>query len=183
MAMLHMTTTSSAVAVTDEEAVQALLDEWGVQPSNTGFEDGQFFLYGHAGFNAFPECRADPETAAFLHAFREYIADGEEWGVQTVGNEKCRHPLVAYRYRVTPDAVYYSDLRTDEHRIDADGGRVEDGQDGTVPVYAVVVHPPDATSYVANVYADREAAAQVRGELRSERQGIDVAIEEYGVDA
>jgi len=183
MATLHMTTTSSAVAVTDEEAVTALLDEWGVQPSNTVFEDGQFFLYGHAGFNAFPESRADPRTAAFLHAFRECMADDAEWEVQTVGNEKCRHPLVAYRYRVTPDAVYYSDLRTAEHRIDADGDRVEDSQDEIVPVYAVVVHPQDATSYVANVYADREAAEQARRELRSERQGIDVAIKEYEVVA
>jgi hypothetical protein len=181
MATLHMTTTSSPVAVTDEEAVQALLVEWGVEPSNTGFEDGRFFLYGHAGFNAFPEYRGDPRTAAFLHAFREHFVDGAEWEVQAVGNEKCRHPLVAYRYRVTPDAVYYSDLYTDEHRIDADGDRVAEA--GSVSVYAVVVHPPDATSSVANVYADREAAEQARRELRSERQGIDVAIEEYRVDA
>jgi hypothetical protein len=52
-----------------------------------------------------------------------------------------------------------------------------------VPVYAVVVHPRDATSYAANVYADKARAEATRAKLRSERQGIDVAIEEYGVDA
>lgn len=183
MATLHLTTTSSAVDVTDEDAVTALLDEWGVEPSHAVIEDGTCSLYGRAGFNAFPDNRGDPQTAAFLHAFRAYIADGEEWEVQTVGHEKCRHPLVAYRYRVTPDAVYYSDLRTDEHRIDADGTPVEEERDTTMLVYAVVVHPADTTSYVANIYTDRSRAEHTRDELQSDRQGVDVEIEQYAVNA
>lgn len=87
----------------------------------------------------------------------------------------CGRKLVeVYDYRGTyaPDA-------------DAFVRRRSSGQDhdGTVPVYAVVVHPSATTSYLANVYADRAEAEQVRDELRSERQGIDVDIEEYGVDA
>jgi len=179
MATLHETTTSSAVEVTDAEAVQSLLDTWGVRPSNAVCEDGQFYLYGHTGFNAFPDDCADPQTAAFLHELQGFIVEDDEWEVQTVGNEKCRHPVVAYRYRVTPDAVYYSDLRTDEHRIDAEGHPIsgEESHD----VYAVVVHPPESTSDVVNVYGDREKAEAEVENLRSDNQQIAVAVKAYEV--
>jgi len=48
-------------------------------------------------------------------------------------------------------------------------------------VYAVVVHPPDTTSDVINVYAGREKADQVADELRSEEQGIEAAVKQYEV--
>jgi hypothetical protein len=49
-------------------------------------------------------------------------------------------------------------------------------------VYVVTVHPPDTTSYVANVYADMDRAEDTCDELQSDRQGIDVEIEEYEVN-
>lgn len=48
-------------------------------------------------------------------------------------------------------------------------------------VYAVVVHPPDTTSDVVNVYGDREKAENEAEELRSEDQRIDVAVKQYEV--
>jgi hypothetical protein len=50
-------------------------------------------------------------------------------------------------------------------------------------VYAVVAHPPDTTSDVANVYADRETAEEIADELRSEEQGIAVDVKQYEVKA
>ena len=126
MSSLHQTTTTSPVEVTDREAVEELLERHNVQPVHYKFEGREFYLYGHAGFIAYPDGCNQPQTAEFLHAFREYVADGEEWEVQTIGNEKCRYPLVAYQYRVTPEAVYYSDLRIDEHRIGKDGNSIQD---------------------------------------------------------
>jgi hypothetical protein len=53
----------------------------------------------------------------------------------------------------------------------------------SLDVYAVVVHPPDTTSDVVNVYADQERAETVADELRSEEQGIEVAVKQYEVAA
>lgn len=48
-------------------------------------------------------------------------------------------------------------------------------------VYAVVVHPPDTTSDVVNVYSDRETAENEAEEIRSEDQRIGVAVKQYEV--
>lgn len=53
----------------------------------------------------------------------------------------------------------------------------------TLDVYAVVVHPPDTTSDVVNVYADREKAKTEADDLRSEDQRIEVAVKQYEVEA
>lgn len=50
------------------------------------------------------------------------------------------------------------------------------------PVYAVVVHPPDTTSDVVNVYADEERADEIADKLRSDEQGIEAAVKQYEVE-
>ncbi|WP_058825702.1 hypothetical protein [Haloferax sp. Q22] len=57
-----------------------------------------------------------------LHELKDYFEEGEELIIQGIGNEKTRFPLCAYQFRATPEAVYYSDLGTDEEEIEVEAG-------------------------------------------------------------
>lgn len=121
MATLHCVTSSTAAAVTDQEAVEELFKEYQVFPVSYRIENHEVQIHGSESFIA-QDKNSEYCTAEFLHRLREYLEDGEELKIQTVGHERWRWPLVACQYRVTPDAVYYSDLETDEREISEEGG-------------------------------------------------------------
>lgn len=121
MATLHCVTSSTAAAVTDQEAVKELFEQYQVSPVSYRIEDHEVRIHGSESFIARDESGGHC-TAEFLHRLRQYLEEGEELKIQTVGHEKWRWPLVACQFRVTPDAVYYSDLETDEKEITEDRG-------------------------------------------------------------
>lgn len=118
MANLHCTTTSTPVEVTDEEEVEELLDEYLGIPEKTYVQNGELHIIGHQSFH--PRKEGQPDcTEEFLDRISQYLEG--ELVIQTVGNEKCRFPVVACQFRVTDDGVFYTDLEIDEKRMEMIG--------------------------------------------------------------
>lgn len=120
MATLHCVTSSTRVEVKEPEAVKDLLEQYTGIPEKTEIEDGQLWIIGYTSFH--PRRDGEPDaTAEFLHRLQPLLED--ELVIQTVGNEKIRFPLVACQFRVHPeDGVFYSDLETDERRVEPPEG-------------------------------------------------------------
>jgi len=122
IATLHEVTASNTVEVTDPEKVENLLTDGRTLSCQFELEDGQLHFHGYDGFRVneqdSDEIGKYHGVGQFLHELREYFVEGEELIIHGIGNEKTRFPLCAYQFRATPEAVYYSDLGTDEEEIE-----------------------------------------------------------------
>ena len=117
MATLHCVTSSNIAEVSDQEAVEALFEEHQVLPVDYRIKDRELSIHGYESFIV-QDKNNEYCTRQFLRQLQPYLED--ELVIQTVGNEKCRYPLVACQYRVNEDGVFYSDLETDEKELEVD---------------------------------------------------------------
>jgi len=119
---LHEVTASSTVEVTDQEKVENLLTDGRTLSCQFELEDGKLYFHGYDGFRVRSEDNKEigkyHGVGLLLHELREYFAEGEELIIHGIGNEKTCFPLCAYQFRATPEAVYYSDLGTDEEKVE-----------------------------------------------------------------
>lgn len=120
MATLQATTVSNGAQVTDLKAVKDLCKAYDLQGLNWELtDDGELVIWGYDTFAVWPRSEnGDPTydesaTHEFLFALAEYVADGEEFDIRTVGHEKCRYPVLASRYAVRSGEVLHANL--DQH--------------------------------------------------------------------
>lgn len=122
MATFHAITTSTAVPITDKQAVERLLDDYHFglltpkvrTPDDT--DHPTLSIYGEDSFDVYERTdTGDPihgemATSDFLHQLQQLIVADETLDIQTVGHTKCRYPVHAQRYVVTRETVEATDL-------------------------------------------------------------------------
>lgn len=132
MATYHSTTTCDSAKVTDTEAVESLINQYEWHVSTVRVENGYIEIHGegtpdpyrnyHASGLSYEDIKTEhgvrelPEMDAFCWRLSQFLADGEEFVVETIGNEKARY-VSAVMYRVTPTGVYFSSLHDNEQLV------------------------------------------------------------------
>ena len=116
MANFEGVTASSGVKIKPDmlDEFQKLLDKHEIQPGSE-FKGGYFNIYGYDWLEIYPIMKAEdgsdesdtdnPCVEEFLEAMRPFIPEGDHFEVQSIGNEKCRHPLSGWSAKVTPEKV------------------------------------------------------------------------------
>lgn len=109
--------------VTDEEAIEVLLDEYVIEPT-VAVEDGELAVYGYCGFNVWAQNEEregadyqDDLTIEFLRRLAPYIEG--ELVIKTVGHEKLRY-VDGQMWRVKDGEVYHATLEDNEAKVPAD---------------------------------------------------------------
>jgi hypothetical protein len=113
MATYVSVTTSNGAVVADEEALQSVLDEWGVIPYHRGLtveiDNGVFRVYGEGDFEPYPldgerlaphRRHEQVDVIGFLEAIVDHL--DEEFVIQTIGREKQRYPFNAVQRIADP---------------------------------------------------------------------------------
>lgn len=118
MANLQAATTSDGVTVSDADAVRELCNEYyfnGLEWKIT--DENEFTIVGYHSLDLYfkhengdPDHNGGVQTRHFFSRLPNYIEDGSELDVMTVGYTKCRFPHLAQRYVVRPSGVYHADL-------------------------------------------------------------------------
>lgn len=62
--------------------------------------------------NGLPDYDGGMVTHELLWDLADYVAEDEEFDIQTAGFTKCRFPVLAKRYVVRPGEVLHADLDT-----------------------------------------------------------------------
>lgn len=118
MANIHAVTASNGAEISDTEGAEFLLDEYDVRPQAEITEDGELIVWGRSPFQVFTDDMSMDEcTSEFLKELTGVL--DEELVIQSIGAEKCRYPVMAVQYRVSPadGSVNVRNLDRDERPL------------------------------------------------------------------
>lgn len=110
-------TVSSCTAVTHPEAVNGIISMFDIR-FETRIENNELKIWGDDTFDVFNTQSHTEQTEAFLAALSFFLTD--TLTITSIGYTGNRHEPTAFKWKVTPDLIKYTQLDGVEEQIQID---------------------------------------------------------------